>query len=838
MSEIDNLKEQAKDYFKKNEYEKALDVLQQIVRLDPQDHEMWHYLSLVYFDLKNYQKSEESINKALALESENTDYILQFAYLKNRVSTDESTKLFKKILELDPGHPDANIIMGAFAFDEGRYEDAVKYLETGMDEEPDGDDLEILIECYLNLMELEKAGERLKQYVKYDIEGEALEKRNYLLVKYFIEKAMDTWTGSETDENGDTIYFPESEDQIEDAENYLDMAEDVGTTDEYFLEKIAELKNVIAANKNNSSADAENSDEQRDNDFEDLPENDKNVWNKLEEIFNLWSAFEDEDGSESRWPSTHEEIRASEKIFREIKKNPPKNESVKARLKELKEVMKSSKKRIPNYTFKFVRALVISIIVTVGIIIAYQLQGFSAPEFEYNPADWILKNNTHLEYDAFAGELGTEKKHYMQLRAGTQVIPLSRMGRSWMQVETEKGERGYIQYRNFTGSDHAIVEKDYPLYIDYKKRTVKDSLRLGENVTILGYQKEGKEFNPNLARVRKSNGKTGLVPTFNLEIPFMNNVPKLSGTYKYPTSEKCIENRINNDNLIQLEEKYGPASSVLYKGKKKTAYFRQIQVVKGDEKFTGILFTLDENNKAVGFELNKARETSMVDDLPLAETIRNFEPVSMLSYYDAEGIHIQWWEDFKDMNWFTTIIGWIVQVILMLVMAVLFFSLPRLLINPVMVLISNTRLFGNGLVLVLNFLVYGFASYAFFVWMAVSMNQIFTPLIFAIPAFILWWYLHRNNINYNRCPSCHTMNIGIDKGSRYQGQTSKVSYESYDVYTGSTETDTTITRHYERERLKKTKYTKHYTDFRECIRCGYNWGVAREESAGESSENY
>ena len=93
------------------------------------------------------------------------------------------------------------------------------------------------------------------------------------------------------------------------------------------------------------------------------------------------------------------------------------------------------------------------------------------------------------------------------------------------------------------------------------------------------------------------------------------------------------------------------------------------------------------------------------------------------------------------------------------------------------------------------------------------------------------------NINYNRCPKCHTMNIGMDKGSTYHGQTEHVSWGTYDVYKGKSESGNKIISHYERRTSKSTETIDHYKDHRECIRCGYKWSVAREESQGTSTEH-
>ena len=834
MSDIDNLKQQAKDLILKDEYEKVFEILKKIVSLDPNDHEMWYYLSIVYFHNQNLDESEKAINKALSLESENPDYIMQSAYLKHQQGyAEKALEMYKKVLELDPDHKGANNMMGMIAVDEERYDDAIRYFEKAIDDEPDADILDAMIESYLNLNELEQAGERLKQYSKFELEDDELEKRNMLLVRYFIEKAMENWTGSSTEEDGEELFFPETMEQAEYSENYLEMAEEVNTSDEYLRGRVELLREVLTTNR--EKLESGNTTEEEN--VEELTGKDKEAWQKLEEIFDLWSNENQENGNTYRSPATIGEIKQSERILKEIDQLRPENPNIKERYKELKNVVKETKKSIPDYKKNFIRSLIISVSAIVVILIILQLQGFETPDFNYDPADYVTSVRTPLTYDAFVDGGG---KYNTYLKAGEKVKPIGRMGRVWIQVITENGDRGFVSYRDLKGGAKAVIEKDMPLYTNYKRKAFKDSLHAGDKVTITGYLKMNKEKYDDLARVRTESGETGIMPDYNLYVPVKSDVPELNQTYIFPTTLKNIENEVVNSPLKDAEEKYGPASSIIKKGNTKIAYLRHLQVDTGKELYRGVFLTLDADNNVIKYELNKKREKGMLYDLPFAQDIISLEAFGLMSssFYDGEGFDIPFWDDFKDLSWITSVIGWIIDIIVVLGIALLFFCLPRLLVSPVMLSVSHARIFSNGIVLFLNFLIYLFASYIFFLWVALLMNQIFSPLIFAVPAFLLCWFRYRSNINYNRCPSCHTMNVGLDKGSSFRGRTKEVTWGTYDVYKGQSSTDTTITHHYERRDKKHTKVIDHFTDHRECVRCGYTWGVEREKTVSSGTTHY
>lgn len=842
MSTIEELEEKAKQLVRENQHEKAAAVVQELLEKDPENDAMWNRLSMIFMKLKKDQEAEQAIDKALEINPREVEHKIQKAYIRYMQDDKESTiKISKEIIDMDPGNIDALLYLGWIAKDEERYTDAIGFFETILEQDPeDASGLIELIDCLLETNNLDQAGTRIQQLVKLPL-SEGLEKtKKEQMVRYFTEKAMESWTGSFKDEEGATLFYPETAEQIEQSEHYLEMAQDTGTDSEYYLNRIAELEEVLSINRQKLGlSKGESSDGNRDN----LSENDRLASEKLEEVFDLWTNIREEDGMEYRWPAGEDEIKQSEKLLAEIKKLKIKDKQVKERFKELKEVVQDTKKRLPNYSSKFVKSFAISAIAIIGLLALFQMQKFKKPEFNYNISDWVINEPTQLVYDAFAGETYKPVRNPLMLAPGTKVTPITRVGRYWMQVETHDGNLGYVYYRSLKGANRGIIEENTPLYTNYATKKFTDSLKKDMPITVLGYQKEGKEQYANLVRVRTANGQTGIVPYYHIFLPFKDSVPSISQTYIYPTTIQNLEKMVLNTPLKTAEAKYGPVSSIISANGKKTAYFRQIQVIKDQQRYRGVFFDLDAKNNILAYELNKPSKRKLLDKLPLVQRITTLEPFGLIqfSFYKTDDNNLfewEWWQNFKAKHWTTKVLGWIIQVLVGLVLILLFFSIPRLLINPVMLLFSHTRLLGNGMVLFINFIIYGGASYLFFIWMALLMNQIFTPLLFALPAFLFWWYVYRNQIKYNRCPNCHTMNIAMDKGSSYHGRSKSVSWGTYDVYKGQTETSTQIIDHYERRDKKTTSYTDHYTDHRECIRCGYAWGVEREESAGSSTTHY
>ncbi|HPD95927.1 MAG TPA: tetratricopeptide repeat protein [Tenuifilaceae bacterium] len=828
----------AKDLILNGEYKKAIDELKKQLDENPNNDQAWYYLSVAYSNLNMKEESESAILKAIELNGDEPEYLIKLCYkFYMKGDADKVREICNQILKIDPKFYEATRTLGALAKDEGDLSLAEKYLTQVLANVDDPDAALMLLEVYLDAGNLDNASNLLVRIKDMELDDEQLNEKNEYFVRFAMDKAMEGWTGKTTDEKGETLYFPETIDQIKTSEFYLEMAEEVTISDKTYIDRLKLLREVIETNKQKLQSSSNPEDTNRW--FDSLSDIDRHAYTSLEKLFDLWTGVEEHDGIEYRYPKTVEDIKESDKALRTIGKMHIKDKDVKARYKELREVVSYKMKGIPNFGLKFVTSLIISIIAILALYAVVQFSKYKTPEFKFNQDDWVISENTDLVYDAFVGDYGKDKKVYKTLYAGTQLTPIARKGRWWIQVKTGDGSIGYVYYRAVKGAKNVVVDKTTPLLTDYKTKVSRDSVRKGEKLTVLGYFKEGKELHENIVKVRTASGKVGFVPYYRLDIPFLDDVPKISQTFIFPTTVENIE-KASGKSIDEVAAKYGPVTSIIKKAGEERAFFNQLEFIKDGKKMSGVFFILGNDGKILNYEVDATKKVKFVNTLPLADEIRQAEPFDLLSFsfYESKDVKFTWWENFKAKNWVTKILGWIVQFIIGFLLIFLFFSIPRLIISPLMMLINHFRLLGNGMVLLINFLLYGFIAYIFFVWMALLMNQFFIAALLSLISFGFWWRLYRKNIRYNRCPSCHTMNVGLDRGSTYHGRSSSVTWGTYDVYKGTTETSTQIIHNYERRDKKTTTYTDHYTDHRECINCGYEWGVSRNESAGSETKHY
>ncbi|MGE0079560.1 MAG: tetratricopeptide repeat protein [Bacteroidales bacterium] len=827
-----------KDLILNGEYKKAIDELKAQLNENPNNDQAWYYLSIAYSNLDMKDESESAILKAIEIKGDEPEYLIKLCYkfyLKG--NADKVKEICNHILEIDPKFYEAIRTLGALAKDGGDLTLAAKYLKQVLANTNDADTALMLLEVYLDDGNLDDAHILFVKMKDMELNDEQLNEKNEYFVRFAIDKAMEGWTGKTTDENGESLYFPETTDQVETSEHYLEMAEEVTISDKTYIDRLKLLREVLETNR--QKLEGSSSVEQTNRWFDSLSDADKHAYTLLEKLFDLWTGIEESDGVEYRYPKTVEDIKESDKALRTIGKMNIKDKDVKARYKELRDVVNYKMKGIPNFKVKFLTSMIISVIAILALLLVVQFSKFKAPEFSFNQDDWVISENTDLVYDAFVGDYDKDKKVFKSLYAGTQLTPMARKGSWWVQVKTSDGDIGYVYYRAVKGAKNVIVDESTPLLADYKSKTSKDSVRKGDKLTVLGYFKEGKELHENIVKVKTASGKVGFVPYYRLDIPFLNDVPKISQTFIFPTTAENVEN-VSGKSVEEVAAKYGPATSIIKKAGVIRAFFNQLEFIKDGKKMSGVFFLLGNDGKISGYEVDGTKKVKFVNKLPFADEIRQAEPFDLLSFsfYESKDIHITWWENFKTKNWFTKILGWVVQFIIGFLLIFLFFSIPRLIISPFMMLINHFRLLGNGMVLFVNFLLYITIAYIFFVWMALLMNQFFIAALLSLISFGFWWHFHRKNIRYNRCPACHTMNVGLDGGSSYHGRSSSVSWGTYDVYKGKTETSTQITHNYERRDKKTTTYTDHYTDHRECVNCGYEWGVSRDESAGSETRHY
>lgn len=827
MSDLDELKKKAKQDFLDDKNEEAIVSLLEVIKIEPENLDFLNYLVTAYCDLREYKAALPYAQKSISLDSSNEAILTQLGLINYFLEKyNHSEKNFKAVLDLNSENTFALTFLGMIEKIRENYDQAIVYFKKSDQYKFDNENLIMLTETYLDTQDLDRAGEVLKRFNNDELNEEQFSEKNDLLVRYCLDKSMENWTGH-FQSDGEDKYFPETLDQIEEAQHYLEMAFEIGTEDEYYVDRITLLEDVVKTALQNIKESSGN---------ELLSEKEIDTYNKLEELFLSWSGQTVENGVELRWPGTKREIKKSEDGLKRIKKSGFSNELLIERYNELKQVVKSTKEYMPNYKAKFIRALFISVTAVILFFVVMHLGAQRVPDISFNKGDFVIKNKTNLVYDSFVDKNNKEKANSLILNAGAQVEPIARIG-NWIQVKTESGDLGFVHYRKLNGVNNAEIDETTPFYSNYSKNTFTDSIRLGEKVGVLSFHKKGKEKYGHIVKIKTESGRIGYVPEYRLEYSFYDSVPRLSQTYTYPTTIENLETS-KEKTLNYLVDKYGPITSVIKKDGIKIAYFSFINVISKGKDFEGVFFKLI-NNKVQNFELDHSRKLKWKDNLPLNNVIRGLEPWKLLSFsvFLSEGEKWEWWSNFEQYAWYTKVIAFVMQFLLGFIAIFLFFSIPRLVINPIMILISYAQSLSNSTVKIINWFTYISITYVFFVWMVLLMDQLFIPVIMVVITFIFWWRRYRYNINYNRCPDCHTMNVGISDGSTFRGTTTNTSWGTHDVYKGETHSGNVTTRHFERRDTKTTETIKHFTDHRCCVRCGYLWGIDREETS-TSTKHY
>lgn len=100
---VDLLMSWAKDAMDKNDYPKALDVLDQALMLKPDYAEAWNRRASVYFAIDDYGRSLSDIRATLALEPRHFGALAGFGMILQAMDrNDEAIRVYKRALEIDP----------------------------------------------------------------------------------------------------------------------------------------------------------------------------------------------------------------------------------------------------------------------------------------------------------------------------------------------------------------------------------------------------------------------------------------------------------------------------------------------------------------------------------------------------------------------------------------------------------------------------------------------------------------------------------------------------------------------------------------------------------------
>ncbi len=130
--------DQGIELYKKSNYEGAVNVLKQSVKVNSSDSQAWYFLGLSYLKQNKSKDAEKSLKKAVALNIKDSKIrvALSYAYLL-RNNQKEARKEAETVLSQSPNDVEALYILGGIDVREGQYEEAYQKANQAIKISPD-----------------------------------------------------------------------------------------------------------------------------------------------------------------------------------------------------------------------------------------------------------------------------------------------------------------------------------------------------------------------------------------------------------------------------------------------------------------------------------------------------------------------------------------------------------------------------------------------------------------------------------------------------------------------------------------------------------------------------
>jgi hypothetical protein len=609
-----------------------------------------------------------------------------------------------------------------------------------------------------------------------------------------------------------------------------------------------------------------------------MKDNNSTVSDKLQEIFELWTGISEEGEEFYKWPFTVKEIKRSREILNEIEKIPFDDLLLKERFEEMKKLVHKAKSFVPDYPKVLIRASVMLAVIIVLLTVFFMTGEFKSIPFEYDEKDWIITERVLLKHSAYVPD-SVGSRGGVILKPGDKVKPISRTSQYSIQVETENGERGYINFSKVSGAKTGILLFDSELFKDMHQQSSKDTVREGEKVRVLNYYLEGKDtrrrgmggllLKSSFSEIETQDGRRGFIyfttPTIyhvaarQIRHQFIENIPSTGRIYRFPANYTVFENKIIGKNLEEIENIYGPAGSVMRVDGQKEAHLRHVELVSKDQKYQGVFIKFGPDGKAVSFETDLEHGRNLLDKLPLSGLLRKaalYNPVKQAFYYTSieKGVFEKKFYEWTEKGFFIKIVLWGLYYILALLASFIFLSIPRFVIHPFILATDHSPKIDKETAIFIDQIMIIVAYYIFVIWLSISgygfgwaaifpssllasfydnaSNGLLVYSLLCVLPFAYWIQRARKNISYNKCDACRAMDLATDKGSLFLGASKDITWGTHDKLVGRSESSDTIYLYYERRAKKTTEYFNNYKDLRYCERCGNKWGIKRKVARG------
>ncbi|MBN2280509.1 MAG: tetratricopeptide repeat protein [Candidatus Marinimicrobia bacterium] len=654
MSPLEKLIEKVNQLLDRGNYSEALPLFEKIIEIDSENVEMLCLFAMTQIEVENFNAAESLLEKALTLQNDNTDCLLQLGYLKHQKGQiAESKHNFSKILKINPDQADALEMMGVIAMNEEDYESALNFLQASNRIEEDFDVMFKILENYLQLDQPDQAKEIIDLLDGKSLDAEQENLQHNYKTWYYLDKTITNWTGTGTDENGEEALYPATLDEILESEIFLSMAKKQQCDDDYLLERLNQIEEVIETHRS--------------------------------------------------------------KLFRHNRKTDK----------------------------ALIKSLIMSLVTIFALMCFFGYPYTLVPEFSYQEKDFIVRSRTDLCFTHLQDFGALDMNYHQDLPLGTLLKPLAIQGENSIQVENEKGERGFVEMKRLTGIENTVLLKECVLFADFTGDTIIARLNSGQPLTVLSLRKINHEKNNDeyLARVKTAGGKIGYVPYKALEPQFKSTLPQLNADLQFPTSARNLEKKAIGADLKQMEKKYGPARSIIQTSIQKIAFFEQVNFIKNGHRYQGIFFRLDKSNKIIGTEYYQSGQVRLTDQLPLINLFRHSEiygPLK-LKFYQNNLWNFPWLKDFSNKNKVVALLTSIFCFLILTPVYLIFLSFPFLILAPAMVLLSGMKRAGKKLITLCRLLLLILGIYFFIVWLTLLMDCLLVPVVFSTVTFYFWW---------------------------------------------------------------------------------------------------
>ena len=167
---VDHLVKKAEEYIENEQYDDAIECLEEALSLEPDDAECLRLMGLVLILQKKYSQAREFLDKAIAIDPDDLWAYMHLgrAYFEEDMISEAEFNL-KKVLEFDPDHLHANLYLGHL-FDRGLMPWSAKpYYKKVIEINPEFPKIQYLYgkTCYLQ-KEYEEAIPHLEKAVESD----------------------------------------------------------------------------------------------------------------------------------------------------------------------------------------------------------------------------------------------------------------------------------------------------------------------------------------------------------------------------------------------------------------------------------------------------------------------------------------------------------------------------------------------------------------------------------------------------------------------------------------------------------------------------------------------